>query len=496
MAITDVLVAPTVKKKCAAGYLCEADPSANLEASTHSCFYCSKKIHCAMWCGKSWMDVMKTTSITIGSLSLLGPREKVKTGDHESLTMCHLCIRTIIQDTIAIMVPSTKSSSLANDADVVVDEDDSNSRPADTSTLPSKPKEWKLISPPESRCVYWGKFMRFDLNHHPEKKNVAVCILCMEDSKHKEIKMKTGNTAGLKSHLQSIHVSVYDELCVADAANKASKTNKTTTISSIFKQKLQLSDLKHLYTMGAAICIIDNSLPLSIVESNSWRTMFVPLHRDARNIVNISSRAVREQTLHLGRIARQATILEMRGIKMAVTTDHWTGADQLTYGAVTAHHIDKDWKMASVLIDFKVFEGRTTGALIFEDISSVLDKYKIKINHDGLALGATVDSGGGANNTMDAIIDEPIDTIVVTDTTSNMGKLGEFLRSDKREHGYCFAHLLHLVAGIAFDRKSYIVCIQLLLSNPNSLYSTVIASKKCARGERSDAEIEVGDRIL
>jgi hypothetical protein len=94
-----------------------------------------------------------------------------------------------------------------------------------------------------------------------------------------------------------------------------------------------------------------------------------------------------------------------------------------------------------------------------------------------LALGATVDSGGGANNTMDAIIDEPIDTIVVTDTTSNMGKLGEFLRSDKREHGYCFAHLLHLVAGIAFDRKSHIVCIQLLLSNPTSLYSTVIPAK-------------------
>ncbi len=361
-AINDVLVAPTVKGKCAAGYLCEADPSANLDTSTHSCFYCSKKILCVMWCGKSWMDVIKTTGITIESLSLPGLREKVKTGDHESVAICHLCIQTIIQDTIAMM-PSTKSSLLAKDADVVVDEDDSNSRPADTSTLPSKPKEWKLISPPpESRCVYWGKFMRFNLNHHPDKKNVAVCILCMEDGKRKEIKMKTGNTAGLKSHLQSIHVSVYDELCVTDAANKA-RQKKTTTkqISSVFKQKLQLSDLKHLYTMGAAVCIIDNSLPLSIVESNPWRTMFVPLHRDARNIVNISLRAVREQTLHLGRIARQATILEMRGIKMAVTTDHWIGADQLTYGAVTAHHIDKDWKMASVLIDFKVFEGRTTG---------------------------------------------------------------------------------------------------------------------------------------
>ena len=46
------------------------------------------------------------------------------------------------------------------------------------------------------------------------------------------------------------------------------------------------------------------------------------------------------------------------------------------------------------------------------------------------------------------------DTIGITDTTGNMGKLGQYLRDNNKEHGYCTDHNLHLVAKLAFDRKS------------------------------------------
>ena len=65
--------------------------------------------------------------------------------------------------------------------------------------------------------------------------------------------------------------------------------------------------------------------------------MFVPLNKDAHKIVNISSRAVREEVLNLGQYAQQATIMEMKGKKVALTSDHWTGANQLMYGALTSH---------------------------------------------------------------------------------------------------------------------------------------------------------------
>ena len=51
------------------------------------------------------------------------------------------------------------------------------------------------------------------------------------------------------------------------------------------------------------------------------------------------------------------------------------------------------------------------------------------------------------------------DTIGITDTTGNMGKLGRYLRENGKEHGYCTDHNLHLVAKLAFDREIVFVCV-------------------------------------
>jgi hypothetical protein len=58
--------------------------------------------------------------------------------------------------------------------------------------------------------------------------------------------------------------------------------------------------------------------------------------------------------------------------------------------------------MKSACLDFKVFHGSTSGANIYENIMSVLAKYNDK--------------------TMMVM-----DTVGVTDTTGNMGKLGFFV---------------------------------------------------------------------
>jgi hypothetical protein len=181
-------------------------------------------------------------------------------------------------------------------------------------------------------------------------------------------------------------------------------------------------------------------------------------------------------------MVERATQIEMSGRVMAWTTDHWTGPNGLTYGAVTAHYINEKWELVSVLIDFKVFEGRTTGALIFDDISSVLSKFKPES-----VLLHTIDGDDSIHEEED---NKPIDSIGITDTTGNMGKLGEYLRDNKQEHGYCF------VAGIAFDCKSqenlnlYCFCGKLHVS------SLVVSSQKCAGSQRSYEKIEVSDWVL
>ena len=460
-----VVATKSPKVTCAAGYLCEAHDGADLESSTHLCFYCSKKIHCAMWCGKSWMDVLKTTSITLGDLSQNG-RDKVETnGDHEKLTMCHLCIRGLIQDSVSKMSSSTPSSSGDGDDFMIdgdIDDDDdgddgdgdnSNGGPNKTS---GKVAAWTLLPPPDSKSIWWRNYLRFDPTHHPDKLLSAVCNLCKCNGKHKEIRMKAQGTTGLKRHLQSRHLKVYDELVQEEAVAKAAKTSSTQKISSIFKPKVLTVEAKHLYKKAVTSCIIDNALPISIVESESFRTMFIPLNKDAHKIVNISATAVRDEVLNMGRYAQQATIKEMKGKKVALTSDHWTGKNQLTYGALTSHFITELWEMESVLLDFKLFEGRTTGELIFNDITSVLDQFK-EVGDDTV-LVHTVNSDDfpvySDTEDVNATPKQRLDTILITDTTGNMGKLGQYLRENNQEHGYCFAHLMHLTAGLAFDRKS------------------------------------------
>jgi hypothetical protein len=105
--------------------------------------------------------------------------------------------------------------------------------------------------------------------------------------------------------------------------------------------------------------------------------------------------------------------------------------DKATYTTVTAHWIDdKTWMRKSAVLDFKIFEGLTTGKRIYEDVMAVLKKYQ--------------------GETEDTIV---FNTIGITDTAGNMGKLGKYLRDNGKEHGYCTDHNLHLVARLAFDRE-------------------------------------------
>ena len=137
----------------------------------------------------------------------------------------------------------------------------------------------------------------------------------------------------------------------------------------------------------------------------------------------------------MGEFAIEASKKEIRNGNIAWTSDHWTGLDKVTYTTVTAHWINnRTWTLQSACLDFKVFQGSTTGKLIYEDIVAVLQKYQ--------------------DAAEDTIV---LDTIGIVDTTGNMEKLGRYLRDNGREHGYCTDHNLHLVAKLAFEHKIVLV---------------------------------------
>jgi hypothetical protein len=107
--------------------------------------------------------------------------------------------------------------------------------------------------------------------------------------------------------------------------------------------------------------------------------MFLPLNSKALQIVNVDGYKIREQVMQLGKYAKYAIQLELKGKRIAWMSDYWTGPNDETYTTVTAHYISDIWKMKSACLDFKVFHGRTSGANIHEYIMSVLAKTMAKL---------------------------------------------------------------------------------------------------------------------
>jgi hypothetical protein len=142
--------------------------------------------------------------------------------------------------------------------------------------------------------------------------------------------------------------------------------------------------------------------------------------------------------------------------------------DKVTYTTVTSHWINnRTWTLQSACLDFKVFQGSITGELIYKDIVAVLQKYQ----------------GAGE----DTIV---LDTIGITDTTGNMGKLVRYLRDNGKEHGYRADHNLHLVAKLAFDRKIVLVLIYfpLLCHRLKYVHYTYNCSSRCAWGGKGNED--------
>jgi hypothetical protein len=159
-----------------------------------------------------------------------------------------------------------------------------------------------------------------------------------------------------------------------------------------------------------------------------FRRLFTPLNHESDKIVKLQRHQVKDAVIEMGGYA-EATKREIRNHHINWTTDHWTGADKATYTTITAHWIDdKTWMLKSAVLDFKIFEGSTNGERIYKDDVAVLQKYQ--------------------GETEDTIV---LDTIGITDTTGNMGKLGKYLCDNGKEHGYCTDHNLHLVAKLVFD---------------------------------------------
>ncbi|OAJ42780.1 hypothetical protein BDEG_26192 [Batrachochytrium dendrobatidis JEL423] len=111
--------------------------------------------------------------------------------------------------------------------------------------------------------------------------------------------------------------------------------------------------------------------------------------------------------------------------KISFTTDIWTSPDNVAYTAVTAHFIDKNWKLKCILVDFLVFNDSHSSQNIAALFKQIVEP--ICGDRKSLILGICTDNA--SNN--EVFIQELI----------NSG----YLESPECHHR-CFAHVLDLAA--------------------------------------------------
>jgi hypothetical protein len=95
-------------------------------------------------------------------------------------------------------------------------------------------------------------------------------------------------------------------------------TSGCQDITSIFqpqeKQRyLGIGDAKELFKTAVASWMIHKGIPFSMVEEKTFCKMFEHLNKKAPEIINVDRKSIRKVVMHHGRLAKEATQIEMEG---------------------------------------------------------------------------------------------------------------------------------------------------------------------------------------
>jgi hypothetical protein len=225
------------------------------------------------------------------------------------------------------------------------------------------------------------------VKHPTLYKEYALCKECSTFHKNPDAGIiKVGvsrSTSNLRAHKRHHHPAEYKIITkhVDKTTKKSSRDGVLpTSITKMpgFSAKLKVQDARLLNWTAAATLAIEEGIPFRAFSQPSFRRLFIPLNSESSKIVKLTCQEVRASVIAMGGFAIEATKREIRNHRIAWTTDHcWTGADKGPYttATVTAHWINNaTWALHSACLDFKVFDGSTTGKRIYKDIVVVLQK--------------------------------------------------------------------------------------------------------------------------
>ncbi|KAL3637488.1 hypothetical protein CASFOL_018656 [Castilleja foliolosa] len=184
---------------------------------------------------------------------------------------------------------------------------------------------------------------------------------------------------------------------------------------------------------ACAVMVIVAELPFCIVEDESFRS-FCAQMQPRFHVVSRPTITKDSYQIFFEEKEKLRNYLTETSTRVAITTVMWTSIQNLGYIVITAHFVDKNWKLQKKIINFRVVPHPHKGDVIAKVIESCLLEW-------GLEKIMTITLDNAKNN----------DTCV-SDLKRRLNKRGGMmLLGGEFFHVRCFAHIMNLVVRDGID---------------------------------------------
>ena len=266
-------------------------------------------------------------------------------------------------------------------------------------------------APASLKTAVWQHFGFYENNGKLDK-NYTICKVCRSQIKY------FGNTTNLYNHISRHH----PELGGKKGPVPDGRPSSQMTIEQALGQLPPNSERAQWITKSIAKFIAVDLRPYSVVENMGFREMVKTLEPRYKipSLRFFTDTAV--PTLYSETKSRVLGTLAEAG-RVALTCDAWTSIATVSYVTITAHFVDKDWQLVSLVLQTRAMHESHSGANVAELLKRVADEWHLNDK----------------------------DLVLVTDNAANMvvaAQLGGLL------HVRCYAHTLNLACQRALKLPS------------------------------------------
>ena len=183
------------------------------------------------------------------------------------------------------------------------------------------------------------------------------------------VSFKTGNTSGMICHFMTHHHKEYEAMQAKKPSSDPAKKSGSINRFYPLQQKdhfIGIKEIKKQFKVAVTSWVVQEAVPISVVETPSWHNMSQPLKKSINNDKC-------KQTYNLERSDDNRKVC----IESNRNQHDWTWSGLDCRSSVTSHFINDNRTLESCCLDFKVFTGTTSSdAIYYMDIHNVLNQFQ------------------------------------------------------------------------------------------------------------------------